>query len=680
MQEPLSPDQIFIRKLTDIILVNLGNENFGVKELTRESGLSYYNLSQRLYAINSKTVSQFLREIRLQEALELLQKGTYSASEVAFKVGFGSPTYFNKCFHEYYGYPPGKVKKGDPNNYKRDLNNQVGTEKELKKSWWRTRIFSFPRVMLFVLVLIFAAIIIHRKYYRSGGSDNLVPAGGKISIAVMPFLNMTKDTIWDIWQDGIQERMISSLSDNVEMKLKIRQKESVDQLLKTEGYSGLADVSLSAERTIAKKLDADLYIYGSIRKAGSVISVDALLVGSRNNEVIKSFIKEGPFRQDQIFQVIDSLSKEVRDYLKMSEIIKENPLFQQHTVSTSFPEALRYYIYGKKAAVKKDIPTAIKWYKQALAVDSSYFDPMLALSDAYASQGQVEQDLEWVLKYYSLKDRWPLYQQLTASWAYAFSFAPPEEGITYLKQLQQLDDQVPRIHNILGYTYLGTGQYEKAIQEYEKCLELFRRWGRDYLKDNWAFPNLGYAYYKTGQFRKADRLFRKAEKYFIDNPNISDMQAMLALAESDSVRANRYIKKYIATKKKKSSSEADISAGLGWVYAEAGIPEKAEEFYRKAISLEPENPVLMKKFADFLIDNNRSLDEIPALMDKAMQSASCNYDYSEYSDTKGWGLYKQGRYLDALNVLQNTWDSAAFKMYFIKAHLEEVKSFLASQK
>ena len=200
------------------------------------------------------------------------------------------------------------------------------------------------------------------------------------------------------------------------------------------------------------------------------------------------------------------------------------------------------------------------------------------------------------------------------------------------------------------------------------------------MKDNWAFPNLGYAYYKTGQFRKADRLYRKAEKYFIDNPNINDMQAMLALAENDTVTANKYIEKYIATKKKNSSTEADISAGLGWVYAEAGIPDKAEKYYRKAISLEPENPILMNKFANFLIKNNRSLDEIPLLMDKAMQFASCNYDYSEYSDTKGWGLYKQGKYPEALNVLQNTWDSATFKMYFIKAHLEEVKSFLALQK
>ena len=73
MSEPLTTDQIFIRKLTNIILANLGNENFGPRELARESGMSLYRLNRRLHSINRKTTSQFIREIRLQKALELLR-------------------------------------------------------------------------------------------------------------------------------------------------------------------------------------------------------------------------------------------------------------------------------------------------------------------------------------------------------------------------------------------------------------------------------------------------------------------------------------------------------------------------------------------------------------------------------------------------------------------------------
>ena len=96
MSESLNTDQSFIRKLTAIIQANQGNENFGAKELAHESGMSLYRLNRRLHSINGKTSSRFIREVRLQKAQELLQNEAYTVSEVAFKTGFSSPSYFMK--------------------------------------------------------------------------------------------------------------------------------------------------------------------------------------------------------------------------------------------------------------------------------------------------------------------------------------------------------------------------------------------------------------------------------------------------------------------------------------------------------------------------------------------------------------------------------------------------------
>jgi tetratricopeptide (TPR) repeat protein len=225
---------------------------------------------------------------------------------------------------------------------------------------------------------------------------------------------------------------------------------------------------------------------------------------------------------------------------------------------------------------------------------------------------------------------------------------------------------------VLGYTYNGLGQFDKAIPELEKSLKLQRKWGKKYLKDRWTFPNLGYAYFKTGQFEKAAKLYKSAEKYFQDNPNISELQSVLEIAKKDTNSAKKYIDRYISIRKKNHSAEGDILAGIGWIYSEAGLPDQAENYYRKAIKAEPENPRLMNTFAIFLLDNKRNLEEIPALMDKAMRLASCKYDYCEYSDTKARGLYKMGNNREALALLQKTWDTATFKMYFIKSHLDEI--------
>ncbi len=113
MDEPLSLDQAFIRKLTAIVLDNLMNGQFGVEELSHQMGMSHTTIHRKLRVYTHKSVSQFIREVRLQKAYEMLQQNLGTISEISYRVGFGSPTYFNKCFHEYYGYPPGDVRKAN---------------------------------------------------------------------------------------------------------------------------------------------------------------------------------------------------------------------------------------------------------------------------------------------------------------------------------------------------------------------------------------------------------------------------------------------------------------------------------------------------------------------------------------------------------------------------------------
>ena len=104
-------DEEFIRRLTEMVETNLENENFGVNGLVLQTGLSDHLVRKRIKTILKKTISQFISEIRLNRALNLLQQSTVTASEVAYSVGFGSPSYFITCFHRHFGYPPGEARK-----------------------------------------------------------------------------------------------------------------------------------------------------------------------------------------------------------------------------------------------------------------------------------------------------------------------------------------------------------------------------------------------------------------------------------------------------------------------------------------------------------------------------------------------------------------------------------------
>ena len=78
----------------------------------------------------------------------------------------------------------------------------------------------------------------------------------------------------------------------------------------------------------------------------------------------------------------------------------------------------------------------------------------------------------------------------------------------------------------LGKCTLSLYQFDKAIPEFEKSLEIYKKWDS---KPMWVtiYTDLGYAYHKTGQFKKEKKLYKKAEHDFPDNPNVIYRQAVL---------------------------------------------------------------------------------------------------------------------------------------------------------
>ena len=129
MSESNPSPKSFIEEAEALILLNVENENFGVSELADAMHMSRSNLLRKIKKSTRVSASQFIRQVRLKKAMEILGETSLSISEVSFQVGFASTSYFTKCFREYYGYPPGEVgkqaevkdKNGDSNNRQRQL-------------------------------------------------------------------------------------------------------------------------------------------------------------------------------------------------------------------------------------------------------------------------------------------------------------------------------------------------------------------------------------------------------------------------------------------------------------------------------------------------------------------------------------------------------------------------------
>ncbi|MDW3196795.1 MAG: helix-turn-helix domain-containing protein [Cytophagales bacterium] len=99
----------FVDRAKSIILENISNEQFGVSELAEAMHTSRSNLLRKIKQQTQLSASQFIRQVRLEKGMEILGQTSLTVSEVSFKVGFASTSYFIKCFREHYGYPPGQA-------------------------------------------------------------------------------------------------------------------------------------------------------------------------------------------------------------------------------------------------------------------------------------------------------------------------------------------------------------------------------------------------------------------------------------------------------------------------------------------------------------------------------------------------------------------------------------------
>jgi AraC-like DNA-binding protein/Tfp pilus assembly protein PilF/TolB-like protein len=649
MRETYTPDQIFIKRLTEITETNLTNENFGVRELAHESGMSLYRLNRRLHSITKKTCNQFIREIRLQKAFEMLQNEAYTVAEIAFKTGFRSPNYFNKCFHEYFGYSPGKVKNADSNNQEfYDLDLGVVNRRKRNNSW-RDYILTLPGIAVLVMLTIIIGIILLKTTNKSDWSEELRSSDGRISLAVMPFRNMTKDSTLNIWQEGIQTSFISFLTNSEELTIKT----SVNEYIQSKGLTDYASLTPTIENLIAKKINARLFISGSIINSGSKIIINAQIFDSNKKEAIRSFEKEGNPGGDKIYELIDTLRHQVNNFLIVTKIKKKDPnsvLYFLDPISS--PEAFKCMVAAKKAERNSDFTTAINLYKQAIKIDSSIYDAYWAIAIDYGEQGDLANCKSWLLRYYSNYDKLNMYNKAYADYLYAIIFKTPNEALKYVEMMINLSDNVPYNFVNLGDEYNKLFQYDKAIPEYEKALEIYKKWDTK-PPASIIYTELGKAYHNSGRYREEKKLYMKAEHDFPDNPVIIARQAILSLACRDSVAANQYIRKYILLRRNNSWSEAKIMNGLAVIYSRGGNHNKAEEYYRFAHLKEPENSTWINNLGFFLIDENRNVEEGLSLIDKALYT---NPDDYSLLDSKGWGLYKQGKYQEALELMKRSWD------------------------
>jgi TolB-like protein/AraC-like DNA-binding protein/Tfp pilus assembly protein PilF len=432
----------FILQLREITVANLSNENFGVNELAKATGLNYFSLNRKLHSAIKKTVSQFITEIRLEKAKELLeQKDHLTASEVAFKVGFGSPAYFNRCFHERFGYPPGEIKKRGSSEQKENSNeipSISGTTENPpiivqdkqpipKKLNRKTIAFAATGFLILAVLSVFYVYPVFKN-----STLRLKPADK--SIAVLPFKNLSDDPNNQYFADGVMEDILNHLYQIRERRVISRT--SVEQFRE----------NTKTAPEIAKKLGVSFILEGSVLQYDDKVRIMVQLIDARNDRYILTEQYDRDFKD--ILSIQSTIAKQVAEKLEAVLTIKEKEKIEK--ILTQNEEAYRYYLLGRysisrrmgeKGGISDGLNNGLKYFNKSAEIDPGY--PL-----AYAGLAET---------YY-----------LMAYWG---EINPPSQGfekaVEYANKALDLDPDLAEAHTVLGRIYtLANWKWEEARKEF----------------------------------------------------------------------------------------------------------------------------------------------------------------------------------------------------------------------
>lgn len=437
MTDPLSNDQILIRKLTGIVCENLWNENFGVKELVKESGLSRYSLTRRLHVIAQKTINQFIRETRLHKALEMLQKEEVTVAEIAYKVGFGSPTYFNKCFHEFFGYPPGMAKKADPgpggeSNHIQVVAGQIHKRNDRQSLF----IISASILCLTILVYLGSNSVIFKRSTSNAGIPIQYP---KKSLAVLPFKNFSDSTANQYFIDGVMEEILTNLCKIHDIKVISRT--SVEEFRE----------SPKSASEIAKKLNVDYIVEGSGQKYGNTFRFRVQLIEVPTDRHIWADAYEFEMIETKsLFKIQSQIAQKIATALeatitsKVKDLIEKVPT-QSMVAYKLYQKANNYERDYEKTRNLSSYQTAVNLYNAALELDTVFARAYTGLALAFWSRYYAE-------TYF--KEGFLDSCQILA-----------EKALS-------IDEKLDEAYYVKGRYFSEKGEIAEALKNYDKALEI----------------------------------------------------------------------------------------------------------------------------------------------------------------------------------------------------------------
>ena len=568
-----------------------------------------------------------------------------------------------------------RIEKGIPSTEREIPKRKPLTSRDITVTFGLKKLL-IPALIVVVLVII--GVIIWRPWSQK---ETVHVLSDKPSLAVMYFENNTGEEGLEYLRSGLAEWFITDISQS--RYINVLSGDRIFSILKKLNLLEAEKYSSEDLIKVANRGRVNHILKGSYIKVGNSFVITVMLQRPETGEAVSSRKVECK-GEEEIPQGVDELTKMIKMDLDLSrEQIASDFDKQVGKISTSSPEAQKYYIEARKYHYLGQYSQSIPIYERAVAVDPEFAMAYSYMGAACFWLGYQSKATEYYQKALELSDRVSDRERYyIQGWAYMGSEKTYDKSIEAYNKLMELYPDDNEGNNSLGLVYSLIEEWDKAIEPLISCIQR---------KDEviWPYLNLSIVYRAKGLYDKAKEVLEYYLNNISDNAAIHNQLALtylcqkkydLALVEADkaiSMEPDNYF--YFLTK--------------GDIYICKGDLIKAEKEYQKVLELEEKAAHLHGRQslgALYLLQGRfkKSEEQLKQGIKLAKELVEKRWE-SWFQTGYTYRYLKSGRFKEALKEFQNAQEAAIqgeslflqiFSLHYKGIAYLEMKSMDESQK
>ena len=458
-----------------------------------------------------------------------------------------------------------------PEGIKRDSDIREGASKRRGGT-------SFDYVAIALVVVLTIALAFLGSQSSDSGKTRNASEISNASVAVLPFVNMSKDKGEDYFSDGLTETLLHMLAQIPNLKVAAR-------------TSSFAFKGQNQNiRDIAEALQVAHVLEGSVQRSGDKVRITAQLIRADDGFHVWSSIYDRTF--DDIFAIQDEIAAKVGSELSKT-ILGTSDGVTSTGVGTEFADAYDLYLQalsGRATYSFRGLQTSENLLKGALAIDPGYLDAKTELANNYLHQfetGLIDEDeananiLAMTDQVLAERPADPaatairLYMQ-TQTVTMAGASAKLLDAIGQFERLVAENPADYQIRALLGRLLRNAGQFDRALEILLEALP------DDHLNPQILF-DLGAVYLDLNNYEEARKSLEKSLDIESQQPNALIRLASISRAKGDAVEYVKQMLKALTV----DPQDHEIPGFIALFLYQLGLQEEADDFRDLVFAIAP---------------------------------------------------------------------------------------------